>query len=155
MKRTLTGILAFFFLTASAWAWKARVIEIKDGDSILVRVDGEARSVELYGLDAPEMGQPYGREARKYTAALLSTENVDIETVKEDEDGKVYGMVHMIFKAGRFANEEIVQGGFARVDEENCDLPVCEDWKRYQGEAQEARRGMWKDWRPLPSWKKK
>jgi len=34
MKRTLTGILAFFFLTASAWAWKARVIEIKDGDSL-------------------------------------------------------------------------------------------------------------------------
>jgi hypothetical protein len=46
------------------------VVAVKDGDTIGVLYGGRAETVRLHGIDAPEMGQPFGGAAKQ--AASLS-----------------------------------------------------------------------------------
>jgi endonuclease YncB( thermonuclease family) len=41
------------------------VIRVKDGDSFLMRSGGLTYEVRMYGIDAPELKQPYGKQSAK------------------------------------------------------------------------------------------
>lgn len=46
--------------------------KIKDGDTLIVRVDSQIKTIRLYGIDCPELGQkPYGKQARSRIEQLL------------------------------------------------------------------------------------
>jgi endonuclease YncB( thermonuclease family) len=64
---------------------EAVVVEVIDGDTISVTVDGVAEKVRLIGIDAPEMASCGGPEARDHLAALL---NAGIFTLTEGGDGE-------------------------------------------------------------------
>jgi len=43
--------------------WIGRCERTIDGDTIVVKRDLEIAKVEVFGIDSPEIGQPFGREA--------------------------------------------------------------------------------------------
>lgn len=48
------------------------ILSVHDGDSFRVKhQDGRSVAVRLYGVDCPELGQPYGAEARDVTRRLV------------------------------------------------------------------------------------
>ena len=55
----------------------ARVVEVVDGDTIVVAIDGREESVRLIGIDTPETKHPrkpiecYGPEASEFASVLL------------------------------------------------------------------------------------
>ena len=49
-----------------------RVVGISDGDTISVLHDGRAEKVRLYGIDAPEKGQPFTNRAKQFVSDLGS-----------------------------------------------------------------------------------
>src|SRR5215471_9665841 len=64
-----------FLLGAAATAlfaedFTGRVVGISDGDTIRVLHEGRAQRVRLWGIDAPESGQPWGARARQFTGDL-------------------------------------------------------------------------------------
>ena len=50
------------FQAGAGWAWTGKVVGIADGDTITVLRDGHDHvKIRLYGIDAPESGQPFGK----------------------------------------------------------------------------------------------
>ena len=89
------------------YAHKARFIQGHDGDSFWLAVDfGRLSSgvklelplyVRLYGIDAWELSQPLGKDARDFTWITLSqAKSIVVQTIKPD--GKALGEE----KYGRF-----------------------------------------------------
>ena len=55
-----------------AWAWTGKVVSIADGDTITVLHDGHDQvKIRLYGIDAPESGQPFGKASRQNLSSMV------------------------------------------------------------------------------------
>ena len=75
--KILTLIL---LLPLSLFAFPVKVVKISDSDTITVLNGKEQTKVRLYGIDAPELKQPYGKKSKQFLANLIA--------------GKVCGKVH-------------------------------------------------------------
>ena len=68
----------------SAAEFTAKVIKVIDGDTIDVLTDDkETIRVRLNGIDAPERGQPFGKDATIFLG-LIAGRTARIETLGED-----------------------------------------------------------------------
>lgn len=81
-----------------AYRYRATVLRVIDGDTLIMDVDlgfftwVREIKIRLRGVDAWELTQPLGPEAREYTASLLATFGVPygsvvIDSVKVDKYG--------------------------------------------------------------------
>ncbi len=71
--QTAIFLLARLLLPTLVWAWHGKVISIADGDTITVLTDDRQQvRIRLYGIDAPEGGQAYGKKATQYVKRLLA-----------------------------------------------------------------------------------
>jgi micrococcal nuclease len=96
------------------------VIRAVDGDTILVRIDGEARYVRYIGVDTPETVKPdtpvqcYGPRASAFTHRETDGETVRLVFDRERED--VYGrLLAYVYRGHDFLNADLVRRGLART----------------------------------------
>ncbi len=96
------------------------VIRAVDGDTILVRIDGEARYVRYIGVDTPETVKPdtpvqcYGPRASAFTHRETDGETVRLVFDRERED--VYGrLLAYVYRGNDFLNADLVRRGLART----------------------------------------
>jgi len=120
---------------------------VNDGDTVTC-VDGEGRQVRirLVRIDAPELDQPMGREARAALAAKLGGGIVRVSGASRDQHGRLLGTLWL---GDRDLNRELVAEGAAwvfggfRPDPDLLDAETA---------ARAARRGLWADPHPqMPS----
>jgi endonuclease YncB( thermonuclease family) len=92
----LLGLL-LLLLAGPAWSapFEARVVRVKDGDSLVVeRVNTQRVSeLRLSGIDAPELGQPWGPSARAALRRLVDGRVVTVEVVDRDRYGRLVSNV--------------------------------------------------------------
>ena len=63
---------------------EGRIVGVHDGDTItLLDADNRQHKIRLDGIDAPELGQPFGRASKQHLAELLANR----EAVAECEEG--------------------------------------------------------------------
>lgn len=67
---------------------RARVARIVDGDTLHVEVDGRDETVRLFGINAPEVGQPCADEA---TARLRALAAGEVRLLPDARDRDRYG----------------------------------------------------------------
>ncbi len=60
-----------------------------DGDTLLVEIGGEVSHVHLWGIDAPELEQPWGPEAKRVLSDRAEGESVEIDTRGQVAEGQV------------------------------------------------------------------
>ena len=71
-----------------------RVTRVIDGDTFKINIDGIEMAVRLWGIDAPEMDQPGGPEARSYLGNLVPPDSkVEIHPLNMDRYGRIVGSV--------------------------------------------------------------
>lgn len=104
------GVLALALLPAGRGAFEARVIRISDGDSIVVRAGDTNTAIRLADIDAPERGQPWGRQARSELAGMVAGQTVRIVPVERDRYGRTVAGVEV---DGVAVNREMVRRGAA------------------------------------------
>ena len=134
-----------------ASAWPARISSVSDGDTIKVLRDGSVVTIRLYGIDAPELDQPFGKAARRCLAALVSHKSVDIEPVTADSYQRIVSVVRLT--DGTLVNSHLVEAGCAWVYPRYCRRKCCLEWRELEEAARRASRGLWKDPHPVPPWK--
>jgi len=127
------------------------VVSIPDGDTIEVYKPGERlrTTIDLYGIDCPERQQYFGYSAKYATAALVASKTVEIETISEDQSGR---LIAVIIVDGKNVNATLVSKGWAWVIPNDCNQPFCDDWRRLQKEARKIRLGLWTAPNPQPPW---
>ena len=94
------------------------VIEVVDGDTIRVDLDGSSTPVRLIGIDTPERDGPYtheecyGAEASRYTEGALDGRAIELEFDVERTDRFDRTLAYVWLDRELF-NERILRDGFA------------------------------------------
>ena len=55
---------------AEPQTFTGKAVSVHDGDTLTVVEDGRQTKVRLHGIDAPEIGQPFGTRSRDQLATL-------------------------------------------------------------------------------------
>lgn len=126
------------------------VLSVHDGDSLRVRLtDCKSVAVRLYGVDCPELGQPYGDAARELTRRMVGR-RVTVRPTGGKSWRREVAVVLLL--DGRSLQSALVEAGMAWVDDRFCRRPECDGWRRAQAKVRAARRGLWADSDPMPPW---
>jgi endonuclease YncB( thermonuclease family) len=130
--------LAFVVAPVSAQRFAGRVLDVTDGDTVIVARGRGQVTVRLFGIDAPEGTQPFGREAAAMLSQRVLGKVVDVDM----KDVDVYGrLVATISIDSRDIGEELVRAGAAWHYVQYSNDPRLAAAQR---EARAARRGLWK-----------
>ncbi len=125
------------------------VTRVADGDTLTLQT-GESPSglkVRLYGIDAPEKDQVFGRESGEWLRDAVLYRRVVVEPQDRDRYGRLVGRVYV---DGREINLESVRSGMAWYYEAYAKGDGA--FARAQEEARRAGRGLWRDRSPVPPW---
>ncbi len=80
--------------------FKGEVISIIDGDNVVIRINsyemdsGKEIPIRIYGIDAPELRQRYGKTAKRYLARWILGRNVEVHLEEFDNLGKAHATVY-------------------------------------------------------------
>ncbi len=130
------------------------VSSVQDGDSLLVkgRDSRDELRLRLYAIDAPELDQEYGREAREYLGRLVRRRtDLLLEPVDTDRYGRLVGVLyHRAAGRQHSVNRLMVEQGLARWYSQygGGDLGL----EHAEAEAQRRRRGLWANRRAVAPW---
>lgn len=130
-------------------AFYAAIIKVSDGDTLRVKSEAGEITVRVYGVDSPEAGQPYGREAGAFVRRLLPAGAVvRLCPVTVDRYGRTVAVVGL--PDGSTLEDALTQAGYAWVDERYCTRAECGSWREKQNAARRAGAGLWAA--PVPPW---
>ena len=110
--------------------------------------DGRNETIYLKDIDCPELKQPYGKQAKRVTAAFIGNREVVVRGLKRDKQGRVSAEVLLL--DGRNVGHELLKEGLAwwrRSASSDASLEVVEELARASG------KGLWADSNPVPPWK--
>jgi len=128
---------------------EAQVVDVVDGDTINVRIEGQEYAVRYIGIDTlethhAEKGVEWmGPEATQANEDLVSGRTVYLEKDVSETDhyGRLLRYVYCV--DGTFVNETLVRRGYAQSSTYPPDVAHQDLFLRAQREAREAERGLW------------
>lgn len=132
-------VLCALFPVTPAQAWEGVVVNVHDGDTVVVAPHGATHgdlSVRLYGIDAPELNQPGGDAARASLAQ--SVHPGEIVNIIPLSDDRYHRVVALIIHDRQTLNYEQVRQGQAWVYTKYCKARFCREWNDAEQSAREA-----------------
>jgi micrococcal nuclease len=99
---------------------RVHVIRAVDGDTALVRLDGNPEYVRYIGVDTPETVKPgtpvqcFGPQASAYDHRLVDGRAVRLVFDRERRDA-YERLLAYVYRGRRLVNAELVRGGYART----------------------------------------
>jgi endonuclease YncB( thermonuclease family) len=127
--------------SAAAQAFDGVVTRVSDGDTLWVQPDDAARrplKLRLHGIDAPELCQRWGLQARDALAARVLRQRVHVDVRARDNYGRALGALRV---DGADVSAELVSRGHAWSARWRGSGPYL----RQEQEARETRRGLFED----------
>lgn len=138
--RTLfAGLLAAAMAGAHAGGFEGVVTHVTDGDSLWVRPasGGAPQQVRLQGIDAPEICQPFGAQAREALAGRVLHRQVEVLVRARDVYQRSVGRVSV---QGQDVGAWLVAGGYAwSAHYRRRAGPYAQE----EAAARDTRRGLW------------
>ena len=125
-----------------------KVVQVKDGDSMVVRVGDENLGVRTFGVDCPERGMPFSARAKSFTSGLVGNRDVTVVVHDVGRYGRIVGDVKLA--DGRSLGRELLREGLAWYYRRYANDP---DFEKLESDARAAKRGLWSDPNPIPPWK--
>jgi micrococcal nuclease len=128
----------------------AKVIAIKDGDSIEVLYEGKTISIRLADVDCPEIrrSQPFGRAAKKFTSTLCFGQMVTV--LHRNKFDKYKRLIATIINAQhKNVNKELIIAGLAwHFKQYSTNIEIA----KLEITARVNKVGLWKDDYPIAPW---
>jgi len=133
---------------AAGYQLPGRVLRVIDGDSLVMDVRGSLYQVELAGIDAPELNQPWGLTAAQQLQTTLTGMFVVV-------DGSTRGTTiegSVVFKGRDVALDMLYDGLAWSTIPDDQQHPAGHPYPDAQREARAAHRGLWSDPEPVAPW---
>lgn len=135
--KKLSYILILFLLSCNEIQF-SRIAKVHDGDTVTT---DRGEKIRLSFIDAPEIGQPYGIEARNFLSKLILNKRVTIVAHGKDRYGRTIGEIYL---------------GRELVNEAEINAGLCWSYKRFAPEkyyrealaAKKKRIGLWASNKP-------
>ena len=129
----------------SLLAYPAKVIKISDGDTITILTQQRKQiKVRFYGIDAPELKQPYGKKSKQFLANLIAGEVVEVEESGKDRYKRTIGTIYL---NGADINAQMVANGYAWAYRK-----FSKKYTAQESKAKSQKLGLWRDKEPAPPW---
>jgi micrococcal nuclease len=126
----------------------SKVIGVKDGDTIVILLNGTSETIRLAEIDCPEKAQPFGQVAKKFTSSLCFGKNVKVVPHgKRDQYGRIVGTVYI--NDTLVLNKELLKAGLAWHYKQ---YSQNEEYAQLENTARELQLGLWQDKHPTPPW---
>ena len=135
------------------------VVRAVDGDTAVVRVDGQERRVRLLGVDTPETVHPtkpvqfYGKEASNFTKESLNGKRVWLEYDANPQDRYNRHLAYVWLANPKTINEASIResmfnarlllGGYAKVMIIKPNKRYEAVFRKLESEARQAKLGVW------------
>jgi endonuclease YncB( thermonuclease family) len=152
LKHHITACLVLAFVaTCPSLSWAdfgARVVTVHEGDRLTIHHEGRSETIYLKDIDCPELKQPYGKQAKRATAAYVGNREVVVRALKRDRHGRI--TAEILLRDGRNVGHELLKEGLAwwqRSASNDASLEVLEELARASG------KGLWSEPNPVPPWK--
>ncbi len=147
--KIIVGTLAVVWIAAGGVlagqsVMTGKCVKVIDGDTLIIECEKNRRTVNLEGIDAPELDQPWGKEVRNFVRDMVGGENVEILVVESGDDS----VVARVTVDGIDLSEMLVSRGLAWVPEESTDA----DLVGMSTKARELPCGLWMDPEAEPPW---
>lgn len=145
----LYATLALALLAASAPVWggdamTAKVRAVTDGDTLVIARNGGVRVVDLVGIDAPELSQDFGIEARDAIRQWTKGKKVSVELLGAEGSATAA----RITVDGKDLAASLVSAGLAWATKD----ANGEALKAAQEKARAASEGLWAKANPTAPW---
>jgi micrococcal nuclease len=128
-----------------------KVLDVIDGNTIKVLIDGIAYTVRYIGIDVPKfrpVAEYFGQEADYKNAEFVFAKQITLipDAIDKDESGRLLRYVKV---GDTFVNYELVLNGFASA---SSVLSSCaQTFKIAEDVASQAKIGKWKPVAPVPT----
>jgi endonuclease YncB( thermonuclease family) len=143
----ILGCVVFFAFSFAAFEKQltGKVVKVSDGDTFTLLTSNKKQiRIRIYGIDAPETGQPYSEKSRLYLANMIAGRIVIIEVNNTDKYGRKVAKVKT--ETINDVGLEMIRAGFA------WHYSYFDKTKAYSQVEQEARDkgvGLWADKNPI------
>ncbi|GBE22839.1 thermonuclease precursor [bacterium BMS3Bbin01] len=140
MRKMLMPIL--LVLMACTAQQGATVLRVIDGDTLIVRQQGEEITVRLIGVNAPEHDECYGSQATQALRHMVDGRTVILVTDTEtfDQYGRLLAYVYV---DGELTNQSLVENGFALARPYPPNTARQRDLEQAMQLARAEHTGMW------------
>ncbi|MBT6408172.1 MAG: thermonuclease family protein, partial [Nitrospina sp.] len=149
IKSGLLVLMLFLVPQAELKTVNGEVVQVQDGDTLTVKTERDKLyKVRLSDIDAPEMGQPFGKVARRLATDLARRKTVRVNYTFKDKYGRLIGEVFL--PDGKLLNEEMLKAGLAwhyRVKHPHSSFLEKLEYKAWQKNL-----GLWVQESPVPPW---
>jgi len=153
MKHKLTvALLTLAFIVngvPDSWAdFEATVVTVHEGDKVTILHGGRTEKIFLKDIDCPDLKQPYGKQAKRTTAAYIANRIVTVRGVQRNSKGRT--TAEIILADGRNVGHELIKEGLAWARKDTAggkQLAEVEQLVRAE------HKGLWSDPNPVPPWK--
>lgn len=129
---------------------QAELVEVIDGDTIKVNIDGKEETVRLLLIDTPELHhprhgeQPFGKEAKAFVVELLEGATVELEQDVTNGPDKYGRLLYYVYANGVSVQEQLLQQGLARVAYIYVpNVKYVDRYRAIQEQAQKEGVGIW------------
>jgi endonuclease YncB( thermonuclease family) len=124
----------------------AKVVQVKDGDSVVLRADRVEYEARLGEIDAPEYDQAWGKSARKALSRLVKRQHVQVTVQDVDSYGRLVVQLRL---PNSSVNHQLVADGHAWAYRDYLRDPKLLE---LEAQARQQGRGLWSQSGAVAPW---
>lgn len=123
-----------------------QVVDVIAGDIIKVDYENTPIEIRLAAIDCPEIGQPWGEQAKQFTTQMVLHKQVTIGPIGVDRQGRILAWIYM---GDIDLNKALLRAGLAWHDRKQSQESLL---TALEMEARAAKKGLWSQPEPIPPW---
>jgi len=125
-----------------------KITRVLNGDTIQFQFKKHSFRLQLYGIDAPEEGQPQALAAKKYLENLALLKPAHVQVLSKDLYKRYIAKVTLSPQSD--LSQEMVKAGYAWWYRKYA--PKETALKEFETQAKKQKLGIWNEASPTPPW---
>ena len=127
--------------------FKARVIKVRDGDTVEALYKKQIVVIRLEHIDCPERGQPFSKNAKQLTTDFCYDKRVKI--ISKGKYDRYKRLIGEVVLKDKNLNQELVKKGFALHYKK---YSKDKTYKTLEDQARKSKAGMWSQEKLIEPW---